>query len=69
MITYNFNLAGKVAVVTGDNGVLTSVFAEALAEHGAKVALVSRRLEAVLDHECIQPDYDRTDLFCCQSRY
>lgn len=49
MITYDFNLTGKVAVITGGNGVLTSVFAEALAEHGAKVALVSRRLEAVLE--------------------
>ena len=47
------DLSGKVAVVTGAGGVLCSSFAEALAECGAKVAVLDLRLEAaqaVADH-------------------
>lgn len=40
------DLSGKVAVVTGAGGVLCSSFAEALAECGAKVAVLDLRLEA-----------------------
>lgn len=46
------SIKGKVAVVTGGGGVLGSVFARALAAHGAKVGLVGRtreKLERVAD--------------------
>jgi NAD(P)-dependent dehydrogenase (short-subunit alcohol dehydrogenase family) len=44
-IPFKVNLEGKVAVVTGGSGVLCSAIGEALAECGAKVALVARNLE------------------------
>ena len=40
-----FNLAGKVAVVTGASSGLGRQFALALAKQGAKVAIVARRVE------------------------
>lgn len=40
------DLSGKVAVVTGAGGVLCSMFAKALAQSGAKVALLDINLEA-----------------------
>lgn len=42
--TYNFDLTGKVAVVTGAGGVLCSSLAKTLARAGAKVALLNRTL-------------------------
>ncbi|WP_319200294.1 SDR family oxidoreductase [uncultured Ilyobacter sp.] len=39
MNNYNFNLNGKVAVITGGGGVINGVFAKALCIRGAKVAL------------------------------
>lgn len=42
----NINLKGKVAVVTGAGGVLCSAFAKAIAQCGAKVALLDLNLEA-----------------------
>ena len=39
------NLQGKVAVITGGAGVLCSEFARALAQCGAKVALIGRTME------------------------
>jgi NAD(P)-dependent dehydrogenase (short-subunit alcohol dehydrogenase family) len=46
MIKYDFNLKGKVAVITGGGGALSGVFAEALCSHGAKVALFDINKEA-----------------------
>lgn len=46
MINYDFNLPGKVAIVTGGGGVLSGVFAQALCSHGAKVALLDINEEA-----------------------
>ena len=46
MRDYNLDIKGKVAVVTGAGGVLCSMFAETLAEQGAKVALLDLNLEA-----------------------
>jgi NAD(P)-dependent dehydrogenase (short-subunit alcohol dehydrogenase family) len=43
MLPFTVNLQGKVAVVTGGTGVLCSAMARALAQCGAKVAIVSRR--------------------------
>ncbi|HOG51911.1 MAG TPA: SDR family NAD(P)-dependent oxidoreductase, partial [Lentisphaeria bacterium] len=43
---FKIDLAGKVAVVTGGGGILCSVMAEALAECGAKVAILDLRKEA-----------------------
>ena len=42
----NTDLSGKVAVVTGAGGVLCSMFAKALAQAGAKVAVLDLNLEA-----------------------
>lgn len=39
MSEYDFNLKGKVAIITGGGGVLSGIFAEALCSKGAKVAL------------------------------
>lgn len=39
-IPFNINLENKVVVITGGGGVLCSVFAEALAECGAKIAVL-----------------------------
>ena len=44
----NFNLQGKVAVVTGASSGLGVQFAKALAEKGAKIALVARREEKLI---------------------
>ena len=46
MKDYNLDIKGKVAVVTGAGGVLCSMFAETLAQQGAKVALLDLNLEA-----------------------
>ncbi len=43
----NIDLNGKVAIVTGGSGVLGSVFSEALALSGAKVAILGRSKESV----------------------
>ena len=44
---FNVDLSGKVAAVTGGSGVLCSRMAVALSECGARVAVLSRRQEAV----------------------
>lgn len=44
-MTTNFDLKGKVAVVTGASSGLGVQFAKALAQKGAKIALVARREE------------------------
>lgn len=46
MRDYNLDIKGKVAVVTGAGGVLCSMFAETLAEQGARVALLDLNEEA-----------------------
>jgi NAD(P)-dependent dehydrogenase (short-subunit alcohol dehydrogenase family) len=43
-VPFKVNLSGKVAVVTGGSGVLGSCTAKALAECGAAVAVIGRRL-------------------------
>ena len=45
-LPFQIDLTGKVAVVTGAGGVLCSMFAEALAQTGAKVALLDLNAEA-----------------------
>ena len=42
----NVDFSGKVAVITGAGGVLCSAFAKALAQCGAKVAVLDLNLEA-----------------------
>ncbi len=46
MAKLNFDLGGKVAVVTGGGGVLCSGFSKTLAQAGAKVAICDLRAEA-----------------------
>ena len=46
MRDYSMDIKGKVEGVTGAGGVLCSMFAETLAEQGAKVALLDLNLEA-----------------------
>ncbi|MFO7849620.1 MAG: SDR family oxidoreductase [Spirochaetia bacterium] len=46
MVPLQIDLKGKTAVVTGGGGVLCSAFAEALAECGARVAVLDLREEA-----------------------
>lgn len=46
MKTFNVDLDGSTAVVTGGGGVLCSTIAHALAESGAKVAIADLRMEA-----------------------
>jgi NAD(P)-dependent dehydrogenase (short-subunit alcohol dehydrogenase family) len=47
MVPFNVDLNDKVAVVTGGGGVLCSEMARALGECGAKVAVLSRRIEPI----------------------
>ena len=44
-LPFHIDLTGKVAVITGAAGVLCSAFAEALAQCGAKVAILDRNKE------------------------
>lgn len=44
-LPFQIDLAGKVAVVTGGGGILCSTFAKALAQCGAKVAILDLRKE------------------------
>ena len=43
---FQINLKDKVVVITGGSGVICSIFGEAMAECGAKVALLSRTIES-----------------------
>ena len=45
-IPFSIDLKGKVAVVTGGGGILCSVMSKAIAECGAKVAVLDLRKEA-----------------------
>ncbi|MBQ6472393.1 MAG: SDR family oxidoreductase [Victivallales bacterium] len=45
-VPFKVDLSGKVAVVTGGGGILCSIMAEAIAECGAKVAILDLRKEA-----------------------
>jgi len=45
-LPFKIDLTGKVAVVTGGSGVLCSEFCRALAECGAKVAIIDRNAES-----------------------
>ena len=45
-MTQLFDLTGKVAIVTGSSRGIGRAIAEALADHGAKVAISSRKLDA-----------------------
>lgn len=44
----NTDLSGKVAVVTGAGGILCGMFAKALAQAGAKVAVLDLNEEAAV---------------------
>lgn len=49
-LPFKADLSGKVVVITGAGGVLCSVFAKALGECGAKVALLDRNMDSA---ECV----------------
>ena len=46
MILENFNLKGKVAVITGGGGVLCSLMAKELSRHGVKIAILNLDLQS-----------------------
>ena len=46
-IPFQIDLKNKVVVISGASGIICSVFAEAVAKNGAKVALLGRRLESL----------------------
>ena len=46
MVPFQVDLKGKTAVVTGGGGVLCAAFSKALAECGARVAVVDLNLDA-----------------------
>ena len=49
-IPFEIDLKNKVVVITGAGGILCSMFAKAIAECGAKVALLDRNLEAAQNY-------------------
>lgn len=49
-IPFEIDLKNKVVVITGAGGILCSMFAKAIAECGAKVALLDRNLEAAKNY-------------------
>ena len=49
-IPFQIDLKDKVVVVTGAGGILCSMFAKAIAECGAKIALLDRNLEAAQNY-------------------
>ena len=49
-IPFKIDLKDKVVVVTGAGGILCSMFAKAIAECGAKIALLDRNLEAAQNY-------------------
>jgi NAD(P)-dependent dehydrogenase (short-subunit alcohol dehydrogenase family) len=49
-LPFEINLTDKVVVVTGAGGVLCSMFAEAMASTGAKVALLDLNGDAAKDY-------------------
>lgn len=65
-LPFNIDLTGKVCVVTGAGGVLCSMFAEALAKTGAKVALLDLNEEAAKSFaEKIVADGGIAKGYCC----
>lgn len=58
-IPFKIDLKNKVVVITGAGGILCSMFAKAIAECGAKVALLDRNLEAAKNYadEIIKEGY------------
>lgn len=58
-IPFEIDLKDKVVVITGAGGILCSMFAKAIAECGAKVALLDRNLEAAKNYadEIIKEGY------------
>lgn len=49
-LPFKIDLNNKVAVITGAGGVLCSMFAEAVAQNGAKVALLDLNEQAAIDN-------------------
>lgn len=50
MIPFQIDLKDKVVVITGAGGVLCSMFAKAIAECGAKVALLDRNIDSAQNY-------------------
>lgn len=67
-----FDLTGKVALLTGASRGMGKAMAQALAEHGAKVMISSRKLEpcqAVADEINAQCGEQRAFAFACNAGY
>lgn len=45
MTVFNFDVSGKISLVTGASGVFGAHFAKLLAEHGSKVLVAARRID------------------------
>ncbi|MDW7731798.1 MAG: SDR family NAD(P)-dependent oxidoreductase [Methanolobus sp.] len=61
MLNNLFDLSGKVAIVTGASSGLGAQFAKALANAGANITIVARRIEKL---EELKVELGNLDLFC-----
>ena len=62
MTPFSVNLENKIVAVTGAGGIICSAFAKALAENGAKVALLDINYDAAKQYAELCPPTKETAL-------